>query len=101
MQRVVVTPRHRVRRSGSPRAGAARRPGPTASQVGGRRVREQAVTAAIASVAAACALAARSLGTSVPVALLVGVLVYVGIVLLAELVHLDDRLPPVGGRRTV
>jgi hypothetical protein len=58
-----------------------------------RHVGETPVTAVMATLSLALALGAHDVGgASARTSLLVGMLAYVGIVLLAERVHLDDRL---------
>jgi hypothetical protein len=58
-----------------------------------RHVGETPVTAVMASLSLALGLGAHDVGgASARTSLLVGTLAYVGIVLLAERVHLDDRL---------
>lgn len=91
MQSIVVRPHDRRDHAGSLRV-LARRAGARVSWSRERHVGETPVTAVMATLSLAIGLGAHDVGASATTSLLVGMLAYVVIVLLAEGVHLDDRL---------
>ena len=91
MLAILVRP-HRHEHLGRLRVPLGRGAGAHASRLRERHVGETPVTTVMATLSLGIGLAIHDAGASSRASLLVGILAYVAIVLLAERVHLDDRL---------